>query len=130
MRTGDSELAEKRLRFNLLGVDANTGYIWRYTTGIVGETLLTLAIVQDDIAMADLLLRHGADPNRHGGYYGDYPLVAALYRGDLEVLRLLVQNGADPAIIRPLLESDSVGFPKKFGQDCIDFIRPLAANKI
>ena len=70
VREGDVALAKKRLRFNLLGVDANNGYIYHYTGGTEGETLLTLAVSSNNLEMAELLLDSGADPNKDGGAFG------------------------------------------------------------
>lgn len=47
-------------------------------------------------SVAQLLLRHGADPNRADGRTGNTPLHDAARGGFVDTVRLLVQFGGDP----------------------------------
>ncbi|MCC6487642.1 MAG: ankyrin repeat domain-containing protein [Candidatus Hydrogenedentes bacterium] len=95
---GNIELAERRLQFNLLGVDVDNGLIARVSSGpAMRWSLLPNAIKNDDIAMVLLLLDSGAKPEvkdfQHG-YRTSVDLAAA--QGEPEVLDLLLDRGADP----------------------------------
>ncbi|MBX7258002.1 MAG: ankyrin repeat domain-containing protein [Candidatus Hydrogenedentes bacterium] len=95
---GDIALAEKRLEFNLLGVDANTGYITSvsgYDT-ITTDPLLPVAVRQGDLAMAKLLIAHGADLNR-GGLLVYGPLTEAVFKRSFDMVTFLLEQGADPS---------------------------------
>lgn len=58
-----------------------------------GQCALVNALLQDQTAMARVLLELGADPSRRGGA-NFTPLMAACWRGDEEGTRLLIQAGA------------------------------------
>ncbi|MFA5119029.1 MAG: ankyrin repeat domain-containing protein [Candidatus Omnitrophota bacterium] len=70
----------------------------------IGEqmnTPLIAAIDKEDydlveVMFAHLLLKHGADVNKKGGFWGDQtPLHIAVRRRNPDVIRLLLKNGAD-----------------------------------
>jgi ankyrin repeat protein len=58
------------------------------------NTLLAWAASRRRLEQVQLLLRHGADPNR-AGKSGMYPLHMAARAGGKEVLQALLQSGAD-----------------------------------
>lgn len=69
---------------------------WRKDSGMDGAyTPLFLAIINDDILAARLLLRYGADANART-YLQSTPLLEAVNRGSLQFIDLLLQHGADP----------------------------------
>ena len=57
---------------------------------------LHAAVAGRHLALVELLLGHGADPNapQHGGWT---PLQGAAQHGDLATIRVLLAHGADPA---------------------------------
>ncbi|MBX7258001.1 MAG: ankyrin repeat domain-containing protein [Candidatus Hydrogenedentes bacterium] len=94
---GDLLLAEKRLQNNLLGVDANTGYITRSSSDdTVTEPLLPIAARRGDLEMVKLLLTHGADINRRGERIFR-PVTEAVLACHYDVAEYLLEEGADPA---------------------------------
>ncbi|MCC6696254.1 MAG: ankyrin repeat domain-containing protein [Candidatus Hydrogenedentes bacterium] len=94
---GNIKLAERRLRFNLLGVDATDGQIEEMSYGPTRWPLLPIAVKKGNIAMVRLLLDNGAMPELKDYGYG-YPMTVgiAAIRGKPEVLDLLLDRGADP----------------------------------
>lgn len=56
---------------------------------------LHLAILMDRQDLVDLLIAHGADPNRPD-LGGELPVVTALKRGNEPLMRHLVERGAEP----------------------------------
>lgn len=95
---GNIELAERRLRFNLLGVDATDGQIVQMSSGPTMRCpLLPIAVEKGNIAMVRLLLDNGAMPELKDYRYGYSTIVnIAAIRGKPEVLDLLLDRGADP----------------------------------
>lgn len=65
--------------------------------GGFGDTLLHLAVVQNDAEIATLLLKHGADVNA-SGEHGYTPLHEAVEQGFIEMVELLLQKGASTSI--------------------------------
>lgn len=65
--------------------------------GEQGLTVLMLSVYAKRRDIAQMLLEHGANPNKHTE--GQWtPLIEASYQGYLEFVRLLLQYGADPSI--------------------------------
>jgi ankyrin repeat protein len=60
-----------------------------------GGTLLHCAAGRGDLAWAQLLLDHGADPNAAAATQGDTPLSRARLGGHAEVVEYLLGHGAD-----------------------------------
>jgi len=93
VKEGDLRLTEKRLHFNLLGVDANNGYITKTTTiGTKLHSLLPLAAQTGNHRMVKLLIEHGADISGDGG---ERALAEAVQHGHQQVVRLLIEAGVD-----------------------------------
>jgi ankyrin repeat protein len=65
-------------------------------TGPAGDTLLILAAYHDHPATVDMLLQHGAEPDRVNDR-GQTALGAAVFRRSSATVRLLMAAGADPA---------------------------------
>ncbi len=61
-----------------------------------GETLLSRAALEGQLAVVRCLLEHGV-PADHSGGAGNTGLMAAAARGHLEVVDCLLRAGADPA---------------------------------
>ncbi|KAJ6178148.1 hypothetical protein N7519_008609 [Penicillium mononematosum] len=56
-------------------------------------TPLYHACLEDQVEVVSLLLKHGANVNAEGGYYG-CALQAATSRGSLEIMKMLIDHGA------------------------------------
>jgi hypothetical protein len=63
-----------------------------------GETPLLMAVINDDSAIARLLVEKGADVNAREPREGNTPLHAALFAGKHEMAQLLMSSGADAGI--------------------------------
>ncbi|NLD91775.1 MAG: hypothetical protein GX639_03810 [Fibrobacter sp.] len=70
------------------------------------ETPLTLACalenIQNAAAIAELLIKNGADVNGAGSVGGDYtyyPLINAIKKGNVQLTKLLIDNGAKTNIL-------------------------------
>ena len=63
-----------------------------------GSTALFLAIEAERLAVAEILVQRGADPNI-AGRSGIAPVGAAAYTGNTALVKLLLANGADPRAI-------------------------------
>lgn len=63
-----------------------------------GETALRLAVEKDNLEMASLFLRYGADQtiNKSGGFCGCTTLGLAALKLNLPMIELLLSGGADP----------------------------------
>ena len=97
VRTGDVALAEKRLQFNLLGVDANNGCVMSMSgEGFVGAPLLVLAIQRNSTEMVELLLQHGAVIDNPDGRWAEVSLPYALRSADFSMVKLLADKGMAP----------------------------------
>lgn len=68
----------------LLGVGAEPNTVDR-----LGNTPLTSAVRNGNVATVQLLLLYGADPNKHS------PLALASYYGDYKIMTILLDQGAD-----------------------------------
>jgi ankyrin repeat protein len=83
---GDVE-AVKALLSDSENVDIN------WTAGGRGSSALSTAAASNQIAIAQLLLDRGADPNI-ASQWNETPLQAAAYHGNTEILKLLIDAGA------------------------------------
>ncbi|MFA6240785.1 MAG: ankyrin repeat domain-containing protein [Candidatus Hydrogenedentales bacterium] len=93
---GDLALAEKRLKFNLLGVDANTGCITKVSShDTEAGPLLPRAAERGDLEMAKFLVEHGADLNRCGEWISS-PICVSVCMDHYDVAKYLLDQGADP----------------------------------
>ncbi|KAH7254278.1 uncharacterized protein BKA55DRAFT_737986 [Fusarium redolens] len=63
-----------------------------------GFTLLQIAAVKNDLAMARALVELGVDVNAHGNTHGWAPLLLSCHCGHFDMAKLLIANGADPTI--------------------------------
>ncbi|KAF4945004.1 hypothetical protein FGADI_12263 [Fusarium gaditjirri] len=63
-----------------------------------GFTLLQIATVKNDLAMARALVDLGADVNAHGNTHGWAPLLLSCHCGHFDMAKLLIDNGADPTV--------------------------------
>lgn len=62
-----------------------------------GETLLSWAVLNNDIPAVKFLVNHGADPNKHNTYNGESPILdAAGEFNSAEVLEYLLEHGGNP----------------------------------
>lgn len=62
-----------------------------------GETLLSWAVLNDNVEAVKFLVDHGANPNSHNTYNGESPMTDAA--GDfnsVEILRYLLSHGGNP----------------------------------
>jgi cell wall assembly regulator SMI1 len=59
-----------------------------------GSTMLTLAAMEGQLAVVDLLLRHGADPNKPDDDCGCSPLFWAAKKGPISIVARLLDGGA------------------------------------
>jgi len=78
-----------------------------------GSTALDHAAWMDSVAVAEVLIDHNADLNRHGAEHFA-PLIAAAVRGSEGVAKLLLEKGANPNVTdvdgnTPLLEAADAG---------------------
>ncbi len=66
----------------------------------LGEAAIHVASMRRNVAMIELLLGFGADPNvsQHSRYGGKTPLHIAVQANDPQVVSLLLQHDADPNI--------------------------------
>jgi ankyrin repeat protein len=76
------KLLEQRTEVNRAGLDGTTALHW--------------AVEQDDVEMARLLLRAGAEAGSRNRY-GVTPLYAACVNGNAAIINLLLEAGADPS---------------------------------
>lgn len=125
VRTGDVELARKRLHFNLLGVGVRDGDTMRYSGGVNTEPLLPLAVSLDDVKMAAFLLKHGADVNQAPSSLSEFAQSWGTRGAGLEMVKLLADAGMDPSILRRpaarlLSELDAEADP-----ETVEFLRAL-----
>ena len=62
-----------------------------------GESLLSWAVLNENIDAVKFLIGHGADPNLHNTYNGDSPMVDAAGSFDSgEILKYLLAHGGNP----------------------------------
>ncbi len=92
----NNEVDAVRLLLERKKVDPNAAY------GEEKTTALAEAIIKHNIPIINLLLAHGADPNK--GNWGKAPLHLAIRTGQLDVTRLLLEKRAKPD------EKDQSGF--------------------
>jgi serine/threonine protein kinase/ankyrin repeat protein len=59
-----------------------------------GETPLSTVLDLNNAALAEMLLRNGADPNVKLRWLGNMPLHAAVQQGNFEIIELLLRYGA------------------------------------
>jgi len=62
-----------------------------------GKTALILAIMQKNLAMVQLLLNHGANPNSINENNGDTALIIAVKLGNADIVRALIAGGGGGA---------------------------------
>lgn len=86
--------AEAAHRLLVAGADPNT-------SGRLGDSPLRVSSERDDLATADLLLRHGADStiDVSGGPSGMHALGHAVSNLSARMVELLLQAGADPTAV-------------------------------
>ncbi len=125
VESGDVELVKKRLAFNLLGVTANTGYIWKWaaSSGTSTHSLVPLAAGKGNVEIVKLLLKNGgslretADRSDAFSEAEDNPemtkclleytkdandgLWAAVEAKQRDTIELFLSRGADPFAERP-----------------------------
>jgi hypothetical protein len=63
-----------------------------------GFTLLQIAAVKNDLALARALVELGVDVNAHGNTHGWAPLLLCCHCDHFDMAKLLIANGADPTI--------------------------------
>lgn len=74
-----------------------------------GNTLLSLAVSNNQLVSVKKLLELGADPNKHDKYEGSTPVIDACLSSDPEILKLLLYFGGDPNSTQNApLEEDSL----------------------
>lgn len=76
-----------------------------------GNTLLMMAIRNDNYWAVEALLRHGADPNKKNSYRGTTPMHYAAKNEDPKYLKLLLAYRGDPNTIEdaPKKQEDGLG---------------------
>lgn len=85
----DFEKAEELLSCNSYDVD--------FREPKFGETLLSWAILNDNVEAVNFLLDHGANPNSHNTYNGESPMTdAAGGFHSVEILKYLLSHGGNP----------------------------------
>lgn len=103
-KKGEMALADEFLRANPGTVNAHDD---------LRRTAMHLTCARGNVPMAELLLRHGADPN-YADFADNTPLHHAAYFGKPELVGILLGKGADPnrrnrQRVSPLLNAVSVG---------------------
>ncbi|MCL4695027.1 MAG: ankyrin repeat domain-containing protein [Candidatus Hydrogenedentes bacterium] len=97
VRDGNLELAEKRLRSNLLGANANNGVSTGISSGPVRRTsVLPIAVRDNNTEMVRLLLEHGADVHDADTWPSDRPMMIACRESSLDIVEMLLDYGGDP----------------------------------
>ena len=90
------------------------------------RTALHFAIGPNKLAVVDILLAHGADPNIRDDDDNAMPLHFAAERGDLEVVKRLIEHGADPIGDGTTHELDALGwatcFSYAFHEDVAEYL--------
>ena len=76
-----------------------------------GFTPLVLATYLNQKAVAEILLKHGADVNAQDPMMGMTALMGVAFKGSKDLVALLLEHGADPAI------------RSKQGETALDFAR-------
>jgi ankyrin repeat protein len=65
-------------------------------TGTDGSTLLWNAVAKGHLKVVEVLLKHGADPNKVRANSGMFPLMIAAQRKFPQIVRMLLEYKADP----------------------------------
>ncbi len=96
-----------------------------------GYTCLNAAAESRDFEMAEVLLRHGADPNLTG--FSNTPLISAVCEGDVDIVRVLLQFNADvnlcPHTDPPVaLAASALHFSPERQADFIGIVRLLVEH--
>ncbi|MBI5091393.1 MAG: ankyrin repeat domain-containing protein [Candidatus Hydrogenedentes bacterium] len=96
VENGDLRMTYARLRFNLEGVDANTGCVRTYTSEqVFTGSVLPISAKNGNIEIAMLLLDSGADVNAFNGCATRDALSEAVQNHQQTMVEFLLDRGAD-----------------------------------
>lgn len=97
VKEGNLELTEKRLRSNLLGLDANTGEVIGISWGGPAKVpLLPFALRRNNVEMVRLLLENGAVVDQINVWGADNPMAVACGQSTIEIVEMLLDYWGDP----------------------------------